>query len=61
MLFIGELLKQAERYTSEGLHPRTLTEGYEIARDMLLEFLDAFKVRCLACRVWCICLSMVWV
>lgn len=44
VLFTGELLKQAERYTSEGLHPRTLTEGYEIARDMVIEYLDAFKV-----------------
>ena len=43
-LTAGELLKQAERYTSEGLHPRLITEGYEIAKDMALEFLDAFKV-----------------
>lgn len=44
VLFTGELLKQAERYTSEGLHPRMITEGYEIAKDMVLEFLDGFKV-----------------
>lgn len=44
VLFIGELLKQAERFTSEGLHPRLLTEGFEAARDMTLEFLEAFKV-----------------
>ena len=44
VLFTGELLKQAERYTSEGLHPRLITEGYEIAKDMALEFLEAFKV-----------------
>lgn len=44
MLFTGELLKQAERYTSEGLHPRLVTEGYEIAKDMVLEFLEGFKV-----------------
>ena len=37
-------MKQAERYTSEGLHPRLITEGYEIAKDMALEFLEAFKV-----------------
>ena len=30
--------------TSEGLHPRLITEGYEIAKDMVLEFLEAFKV-----------------
>eukprot|EP01041_Mallomonas_annulata_P006314 gene6314-12773_t len=44
VIFIGELLKQAERYISEGLHPRLITEGFEIARDMTLEFLEAFKV-----------------
>lgn len=43
VLFIGELLKQAERFTSEGLHPRLLTEGFEAARDMTLEFLEASK------------------
>lgn len=44
VLFTGELLKQAERYTSEGLHPRLITEGYEIAKEMTLDFLEAFKV-----------------
>lgn len=44
VLFTGELLKQAERYTSEGLHPRLITEGYEIAKEMVLEFLESFKV-----------------
>mmetsp|Transcript_63196 Transcript_63196/g.131453 ORF Transcript_63196/g.131453 Transcript_63196/m.131453 type:complete len:544 (-) Transcript_63196:124-1755(-) len=44
VLFTGELLKQAERYTSEGLHPRLITEGYDIAKDMVLEYLEAFKV-----------------
>ena len=44
VLFTGELLKQAERYSSEGLHPRLITEGYEIAKDMVLEFLEGFKV-----------------
>ena len=44
VLFVGELLKQAERYTSEGLHPRLIAEGYEIARDMTIDFLENFKV-----------------
>lgn len=44
VLFTGELLKQAERFTSEGLHPRLITEGYEIAKDMVLDFLEGFKV-----------------
>jgi len=46
VLFVGELLKQAERFTSEGLHPRLVTEGYEIARDMVMEFLESVKVPC---------------
>lgn len=46
VLFTGELLKQAERWTSEGLHPRMITEGYELAKDMALEFLDTYTVDC---------------
>ncbi|KAI4213479.1 MAG: hypothetical protein LQ351_003980 [Letrouitia transgressa] len=44
VLFIGELLKQAERHISEGLHPRIITDGYEIARTEALQFLDKFKL-----------------
>ncbi|KAL8742408.1 MAG: hypothetical protein Q9190_005104 [Brigantiaea leucoxantha] len=44
VLFIGELLKQADRYISEGLHPRVITDGYEIARAETLKFLDKFKL-----------------
>lgn len=44
VLLCGELLRQAERYTSEGLHPRVITDGYDIARDAALKFLDEFKV-----------------
>ncbi len=32
VLMVGELLKQADRYISEGLHPRIITDGYEIAK-----------------------------
>lgn len=32
VLLVGELLKQAERYISEGLHPRIVTEGYDLAK-----------------------------
>lgn len=39
VLLVGELLKQAERYISEGLHPRILTDGFEIAKA------EALKVR----------------
>lgn len=43
VLLVGELLKQAERYTGEGVHPRVLTDGFELAREALLEFLNQFK------------------
>jgi T-complex protein 1 subunit zeta len=39
VLLVGELLKQADRYISEGLHPRVLTDGYEVAKT------EALKVR----------------
>ena len=32
VLLVGELLKQADRYISEGLHPRIVTDGYELAK-----------------------------
>lgn len=44
MLFTGELLRQAERYLSEGLHPRVLTEGFELAKEHCLKVLDEFRV-----------------
>lgn len=33
VLLVGELLKQADRQIMEGLHPRVLTDGYEIAKN----------------------------
>jgi len=44
VLLCGELLKQADRYTSEGLHPRIITDSFDIARDAALKFLDSFKI-----------------
>ncbi|CAG8499318.1 4933_t:CDS:10 [Cetraspora pellucida] len=44
VLLVGELMKQSERYISEGLHPRIITEGFDLARDEALRFLDKFKV-----------------
>lgn len=43
-LIIGELLKQADIYVSEGLHPRLATEGFELAKKRALEVLDEIKV-----------------
>jgi T-complex protein 1 subunit zeta len=38
-------LKQAERYISEGLHPRVITEGFELAKKESLQFLDKFRLQ----------------
>ena len=37
VLMVGELLKQADRYIIEGLHPRIITDGYEIAKTETLK------------------------
>lgn len=44
VLMVGELLKQADRYISEGLHPRVITDGYELAKTESLRILDTFKI-----------------
>jgi T-complex protein 1 subunit zeta len=49
VIFTGELLKQAERYLSEGLHPRVIVDGFEQAKEIALQFLDQFKVRTHCC------------
>lgn len=43
VLLVGELLKQAERYTSEGVHPRVLAAGLDTAKNAATTFLDSFK------------------
>ncbi|XP_072272135.1 T-complex protein 1 subunit zeta [Pyxicephalus adspersus] len=44
VLIIGELLKQADLYISEGLHPRIVTEGFEAAKVKALKVLEEVKV-----------------
>ncbi|XP_013358856.1 PREDICTED: T-complex protein 1 subunit zeta-2 isoform X2 [Chinchilla lanigera] len=45
VLIIGELLKQADLYISEGLHPRIIAEGFEAAKTKALEVLEEVKVK----------------
>ncbi|KAF8332633.1 chaperonin-containing T-complex zeta subunit Cct6 [Cantharellus anzutake] len=45
VLLVGELLKQADRYISEGVHPTVVAEGFDIAKKEALAFLDTFRVR----------------
>merc|ERR1712183_338424 len=44
VLLIGEFLKQAELYITEGLHPRVVTEGFEEAKKIALETLENMKI-----------------
>ncbi|KIM69089.1 hypothetical protein SCLCIDRAFT_1208515 [Scleroderma citrinum Foug A] len=43
VLLVGELLKQADRYISEGVHPTIIAEGFDLAKKESLVFLDTFK------------------
>ncbi|KAK8853257.1 T-complex protein 1, zeta subunit [Kwoniella newhampshirensis] len=43
VLLVGELLKQADRYIQEGVHPRVIGEGFDMAKKEALSFLDSFK------------------
>jgi hypothetical protein len=45
VLLVGELMKQAKRYIEEGLHPRVITEGFELAK------VEALKVFAQACII----------
>lgn len=42
-LYVGALLKEAERFINEGLHPRVICDGFDIARRATLDFLNEFK------------------
>ena len=44
VLLIAELLKQAEPYISEGLHPRMLTDGFDLARAKAIDILNSLKI-----------------
>ncbi|CAJ1953866.1 unnamed protein product [Cylindrotheca closterium] len=44
VLLCGELMRQADKHISEGLHPRILVEGFEMAREEALKFLNEVKV-----------------
>lgn len=42
MLFSGELLKYAARVISDGVHPRTVVDGFELAKNEALTFLKSY-------------------
>ena len=37
VLLVGELLKQADRYISEGVHPTVIAEGFDLAKKEALD------------------------
>jgi T-complex protein 1 subunit zeta len=43
VLLIGEMLKQADLYISDGLHPSIISEGFELARQQAVQILDKMK------------------
>lgn len=43
VLLIGELLRQAERFITEGIHPRIIVDGYELAKNHAINLVDNFK------------------
>lgn len=43
VLFIGELMRKAEAFLAEGVHPRILVDGVESAKIATLKFLEEFK------------------
>jgi len=43
VLLIGELLRQAERCITEGLHPRVINDGLVLAKERAKKYLETFK------------------
>lgn len=62
VLLIGELLKQSEIYINDGLHPRVVADGFELAKKKTLEILEQVKIpidptdRDLLCKIAKTCL-----
>jgi len=45
VLIIGDLMKHAERYLSDGVHPRVLCEGIELAKIQVAKIVEEFKIK----------------
>ncbi|TRY50344.1 TCP-1/cpn60 chaperonin [Cryptosporidium tyzzeri] len=44
VIIIGEMLRQAERYVTESVHPQLLCEGIDLGRSALMKLLDDMRV-----------------
>jgi len=45
VLIVGELMKQAERHLTDGVHPRLLCEGIELAKERVLSYIDSSAIK----------------
>jgi T-complex protein 1 subunit zeta len=45
VILIAELLRQSERFLQEGLHPRVIADGFELAKNKVLEILDNARIK----------------
>lgn len=45
VLFTGELMRVAHKYIEEGVHPRIITDGYNIAKEEAIKFLESFLIK----------------
>lgn len=45
VLLVGELMRQAEIFLNEGIHPRVITDAYEKAREAALAYLNEFMIK----------------
>jgi T-complex protein 1 subunit zeta len=46
VLLVGELLKQADRYIQEGVHPRVISEGFELGKEGALKVSSCISMNC---------------
>jgi T-complex protein 1 subunit zeta len=44
VLLIGEIMKQADSIIGEGVHPRVITDGLDIAKEEALKVLESMKI-----------------
>uniref|UniRef100_A0A0A9Y902 T-complex protein 1 subunit zeta n=1 Tax=Lygus hesperus TaxID=30085 RepID=A0A0A9Y902_LYGHE len=44
VLLIGEILKKADAYISDGVHPRMIAKGLTLGQEHVLQFLESIKI-----------------
>lgn len=46
VLLIGELLKQADLAVTEGVHPRLIADGFDVAKEEAMKVLEQLRINC---------------